>query len=70
MDLLPKEKSDGFFLKIVTVQCVFVAIMLLGILAIKFITPPNFEKIRDWHKDKFAADTHISEVLDGVKNEI
>lgn len=70
MDLLPKEKSGSIFLKIVTVQCIFVAVMLLGMLAIKYIGPKSYEKIKAWYNDKFTEDTHISEVLDGMKNEI
>ena len=69
VEIPPTEKNRSVFLKIISAQCIFVTVILLGILIIKFVSPKTFSKIKFWHDQNFLIETSVSEVLDGEKNE-
>lgn len=64
------DKQKSVFLKIISAQCIFVTVLLLSILIIKFTWSNGFGKIQKWYTKNLTTDTRVSEVLDGTDYEI
>lgn len=60
-----------FFAKCVITEAITVLLIILTIVAIKFISPKMFKKLESWYKKNVLDDTTISEVIkEGGKYEI
>jgi hypothetical protein len=54
-----------WFYKNLILSGVFVLILLLSVVIIKYFAPDIFAETQKFYKDNFLTDTKISEVLDG-----
>ena len=54
-----------WFYKNLILSGVFVLILLLSVIFIKYFAPDIFAEPQKFYKDNFLTDTKISEVLDG-----
>jgi hypothetical protein len=54
-----------WFYKNLILSGVFVLILLLSVVIIKYFAPGIFAETQKFYKDNFLTDTKISEVLDG-----
>ncbi len=54
-----------WFYKNLILSGIFVLIMLLSVIFIKYFVPDTFAELQKFHKDKILSDTKISEVIDG-----
>jgi hypothetical protein len=54
-----------WFYKNLILSGVFVLILLLSVVIIKYFAPDIFAVTQKFYKDNFLTDTKISEVLDG-----
>ena len=60
------------WLSIVITQSVCVAIILLSLIAMKYLFSGTFNSVKQWYEINVCNDTDVNEVLgsDGVDNEI
>jgi len=58
-----------FFAKCAVIQAITVAIILISVLAIKYLSPKYCRKIQKWYNKNVTVDTSVTEVL-GDKNEV
>ena len=58
------------FIPIVITQVICVAVILLGLVAVKYISPKGFEKAGSWCSQNILSETDLEKMFDGAKNEI
>lgn len=63
-DVLKKEYSSKF-IEICIVQTICVAVLLIGVLIIKFFFEKNYAKFYKWYEVNILDETVISEIFDG-----
>lgn len=63
-DVLKKEYSSKF-IEICIVQTICVAVLLIGVLIIKFFFEKSYAKFYKWYEVNLLDETVISEIFDG-----
>lgn len=66
MEETKKSNFSGYFIKIMTVQTVCVALILVLVLTAKYFLPKTFLQIRKWYDREMCDDTDINEVVSAV----
>ncbi len=64
-------KVRPFFIKCISAEIIAVILVLITVLSVKFISPKEFNKLKEWYKVNFLDETSVNEVLkDGTKYEV
>ena len=58
-----RNKPTDFYMVIVIMQSVILALAILIIIGIKFVTPKEFAKMNNWYKENVMVDTTPELVL-------
>lgn len=55
------------FMQINITAAICMAVLILGVLAIKYLSPPLFSEFNEWYQTYILDETSTKEVLDGVE---
>ena len=58
----PPPKKD-ILLAVIITEAVCIAIILAGILLIKYFSANNFDSVRDFYSEHFKTETTVSDVI-------
>lgn len=65
-----KIPYKSMFIPIVITQVICVITLLLGIVAVKYISPKNFKKVSSWCAQNILTEVDLDKMFDGENNEI
>ena len=65
-----KVSPRPMFIPLVITQAVCIVTLLLGVVAVKYISPKNFKKVRYWCAQNILDEVDLDKMFDGENNEI
>ena len=65
-----KEKGKSVFFSVALIESVLAALLILGIIVVKFFLKEQYTGIKKWYMENMTVDTNISEIIEEAKDEI
>ncbi len=62
-EILKDRKNETFF-KIIIVEIICVAVILLSVIAVKYFFKATYSKVEKWYKENIIVDTDIKQVIE------
>ena len=58
------------FFAVMLCECILAAVVIAGVISVKFFMPKTFKSLKKWYAENIAVDTSAEEIIKGIEYEI
>ena len=64
------SEPKSVFFAVTVCECVLAAALIITVTVLKFFVPAAFGQVKKWYGENLAADTDVSDIINGAENEV